>query len=341
MVKKSKLVTQEKKMQERKMKNWDKKTLSITGGTGSFGQKFLDYVLSTNVKEVRIISRDEFKHDLIKKKYLDDRIKCYVCDVRDYNRIEDCLAGSDYLFHAAALKQVPSCESHPQEAVKTNILGSENTIRAAIKNGLESVVVLSTDKAVQPVNSMGMSKALMEKIALNYSELQNTTRINVTRYGNVLFSRGSVLPFFLNRLTSGQPLTVTDYDMTRFLLPLGYAIDLVEHALFSTSTGSVFVRKSPAASVRTIVESFRQNIESDLSVVDIGVRPGEKIHETLLTEEEMMKAREDEQYYEVSSLFSQRNRRSSYRSDNTIQLDSETLWNLLIKQPEFAEHNHA
>jgi UDP-N-acetylglucosamine 4,6-dehydratase len=317
---------------------WSAKTLAITGGTGSFGQKYLEYALSTEVKRIVILSRDEYKHDLIRKKFNDDRIEFRICDVRDFQSVRQSLKGVNYLFHAAALKQVPSCEIQPIEAVKTNILGSENVLRAAVENQLESVVVLSTDKAVQPVNAMGISKAMMEKIALSWSQAQSHTKINVTRYGNVLFSRGSVLPFFFERAKSNKSIPVTNLEMTRFLLPLQDAIDLVTYALFKDTSGSIFVRKSPAASISIIVEMLEMAIGRSVKMEVIGVRPGEKIHETLLSEEELSKAIETPLYFEVKLDSKSKSQISAYSSLSTNQLNAEELFALLKNQPEYADY---
>lgn len=314
---------------------WAEKTLAITGGTGSFGQKYLDYALTTDVKRIVILSRDEFKHDSMRKLYGDSRLDFRICDVKDYDAVHQYLKDVDFLFHAAALKQVPSCEIQPFEAAKTNIIGSENVLRAAIANEVESVVVLSTDKAVQPVNAMGISKAMMEKIALSLAKNQSRTRINVTRYGNVLFSRGSVLPFFFERIKNKQSLPVTDLSMTRFLLPLRDAIDLVTHALFSNSTGSLFVKKSDAASLKTITDAFREFVDPSITTNSIGVRPGEKIHEILLSEEELSKAFESELYFEVNDSYQSNASLPAYSSNSTNQLNIGDLWTLMKNQTEF------
>jgi UDP-N-acetylglucosamine 4,6-dehydratase/5-epimerase len=317
---------------------WKGKTLAITGGSGSFGRKMLDHVLPTGIKSIRIISRDEFKHDELRKLYPDERITFRIADVRDAGALDDKLRGVDYLFHAAALKQVPSCETQPEEAVKTNILGSMNVLDAAIRASVASVVVLSTDKAVHPVNAMGISKAMMERIALSKARHSGNTAINVTRYGNVLFSRGSVIPFFMQRAQRGEALLVTDPAMTRFLLPLSDATKLVEHALFSNETGNLYVMKSAAASVQTIASAVRSHYNEDLEIRVIGVRSGEKTHETLLTEEEYVCSVDEGEYFKSNPARRTNKPRYAYTSDKAEQLDAAGLWELLAKQSEHSEH---
>jgi len=314
---------------------WKGKTLAITGGTGSFGRKMLDHVLETDVGAVRIISRDEFKHDELRKVYTDQRVTFLIGDVRDPFALRDKLQGVDYLFHAAALKQVPSCEIQPDEAVKTNILGSMNVLEAAIQESVSSVVVLSTDKAVYPINAMGISKAMMERVALSKARLSHNTAINVTRYGNVLFSRASVIPYFMQCAKRGEPLLVTDPAMTRFLLPLADATRLVEHALFSGETGNIYVMKSPAATVNTIASAVCSHFNNDVQIRVIGPRPGEKVHETLLTEEEYSCTTEEEDYFRTNPAKKSDRPRIAYTSDKTERLDEKALWKLLQKQSEF------
>lgn len=312
---------------------FEKKTIAITGGTGSFGRKFTEYLLNKKFEKLVIISRDEFKHDKMRKSFNDQRIEYRIADVRDSNAICDVLDGVNYLFHAAALKQVPSCELQPIEAVKTNIMGSKNVLDAAIKNKLDSVVVLSTDKAVEPINAMGISKAMMEKLAIQAGKQTQNTRINVTRYGNVLFSRGSVLPYFINLCTSNKNLPITDARMTRFLLPLDQAIDLVEYALLSEKTGATFVRKSAAANIMDIASVIIENLNSDSKTNIVGIRPGEKLHETLLSADEMRRATENDTYYIVGENEKTINA-SPYMSNNTEQLSGEKLWNLISSVSE-------
>lgn len=316
---------------------WAGRTLAITGGTGSFGKKMLEHVLPTDIAEVRIVSRDEFKHDELRKKYTDPRVRFIIGDVRDSTVLQDAFAGVDYVFHAAALKQVPSCEVHPEEAVKTNILGSANVLDAAIRARVSSLVVLSTDKAVHPVNAMGISKAMMERIALARSRTSNATAINVTRYGNVLYSRGSVIPYFLQCARRGEPLSMTDPAMTRFLLPLADSTRLVEHALFSGESGNLYVMKSPAASVATIARTIQSRINPRVELKTIGVRPGEKIHETLLTEEERSCAIEEGPYFKSNAAHRSSQPVAAYTSNGAEQLDEDRLWQLLQAQAEFEE----
>lgn len=317
---------------------WQNKTLAITGGTGSFGKKMVEYALSTQVSEIRVISRDEFKHHQMQKNFRDDRLKFYIADIRDLAALSSSLFNVDYVFHAAALKQVPSCENFPQEAVKTNILGSDNVFKASIDNQVQSVIALSTDKAVYPVNSMGITKSLMEKIALKYSG-NGVTKINITRYGNVLFSRGSVIPLFLDLARNNKPLTITESSMTRFLLPLNDAIKLVEYALFSNDDGCIFTRKSSAASVETIANAIKTLNSDDISIESIGIRPGEKLHETLLTEEEMSIAIDEGDYYKIPEIPRTYTKNStSYSSDKTTQLSTDDFLKLITTQPEYKEY---
>lgn len=277
------------------------KTILISGGSGSFGNAVLKRFLSTDVKEIRIFSRDEKKQDDMRKEYSNDKIKFHIGDVRDYDSIDTALSGVDYVFHAAALKQVPSCEFFPVQAVKTNILGTENVLRSAIKNHVKKVIVLSTDKAVYPINAMGMSKALMEKVMVAYSRQQteNGTVMCGTRYGNVMASRGSVIPLFIEQIKTGKPITVTDPTMTRYLMSLDEAVELVVYAYQNGVQGDIFVQKSPASTVidlaQALIELFNANIELKV----IGTRHGEKKHETLVNREEMAKAIDLDGYYQI------------------------------------------
>lgn len=316
---------------------WAGRTLAITGGTGSFGKKMLEHVLATNIAEVRIVSRDEFKHDEMRKKYTDRRVRFVLGDVRDAAILQDAFAGVDYLFHAAALKQVPSCEVQPDEAIKTNILGSMNVLDAAVRASVSSIVVLSTDKAVHPVNAMGISKAMMERVALARARTSNKSAINVTRYGNVLYSRGSVIPYFMESARRGEPLSMTNPAMTRFLLPLAGATRLVEHALFSGESGNLYVMKSPAASVETIAKTIKARVNPQVELRVVGVRPGEKTHETLLTEEEHFCSVEEGVYFKSNTAHRSSQPGKAYTSDQTEQLDEDRLWELLRGQSEFEE----
>lgn len=316
---------------------WTNKTLAITGGTGSFGKKFCNHVLNLDVGRVVILSRDEFKHDQMRKSFIDPRLDFRICDVRDKRAISEGLEGVNYVFHAAALKQVPSCEKQPFEAVKTNILGSQNVLNAAIEREVDSVVVLSTDKAVEPINAMGISKAMMEKLAISAGAISSKTKINVTRYGNVLFSRGSVLPYFFSRCKETKFLPITHPDMTRFLLPLQQATELVEYALQAEKSGSTFVRKSAAANIMEIVKQIQVNFAPDLSTEIVGIRPGEKVHETLLSADEFCKAEDQGNYYEVP--FDAKNHKplEAYTSQNTEQLTGKKLWETIAGCDEFKE----
>ncbi len=276
------------------------KTLLITGGTGSFGNAVLDSFLSTDIKEIRIFSRDELKQDDMRKKYSNKKLKFYIGDVRDKNSIEDAMRGVDFVFHAAALKQVPSCEFYPMQAVKTNIIGTENVMNAAISSGVKKIIALSTDKAVYPINAMGISKAMMERVVISKGRNVKNTVIACTRYGNVMASRGSVIPLFLNQIKNGKPITITDPNMTRFIMSLDDAVDLVMFAFKHAKSGDIFVQKAPAATVKLLAETIKNILgipNHDVRV--IGTRHGEKLYETLLTKEEMVKAIEMKNYYRI------------------------------------------
>jgi UDP-glucose 4-epimerase len=282
---------------ERMFKN---KTLLITGGTGSFGNAVLDSFLSTDIKEIRIFSRDELKQDDMRKKYSNKKLKFYIGDVRDKNSIEDAMRGVDFVFHAAALKQVPSCEFYPMQAVKTNIIGTENVMNAAISAGVKKIIALSTDKAVYPINAMGISKAMMERVVISKGRNVKNTVIACTRYGNVMASRGSVIPLFLNQIKSGRPITITDPNMTRFIMSLDDAVDLVMFAFKHAKSGDIFVQKAPAATVKLLAETIKNILGiPNYDVRVIGTRHGEKLYETLLTKEEMVKAIEMKNYYRI------------------------------------------
>ena len=273
--------------------------LLVTGGTGSFGNAFVDFALSEGLfKEIRIFSRDEKKQHDMRVKYNSEKLKFYIGDVRDYSSIEVATRGVDYLFCAAALKQVPSCEFFPMEAVKTNILGTDNTIKAAILNNVKKVVVLSTDKAVYPVNAMGMSKALMEKVALSYTK-QDTyeTIVSITRYGNVMASRGSVIPHFINQIAENQSITITDPNMTRFIMSLKESVHLVIHAFLQGENGAIYVQKSPSTTVLQLANVLKKIFSSDAEVKIIGTRHGEKRNESLVSREEIIRAVDQDSYY--------------------------------------------
>lgn len=321
-------------------------TLLITGGTGSFGNAVLDRFLSTDIGEIRIFSRDEKKQDDMRHKYKNDKIKFYIGDVRDYDSIHAAMRGVDFVFSAAALKQVPSCEFYPLEAVKTNIEGTANTIEAAITCDVKRLVVLSTDKAVYPINAMGMSKALMEKVMVAKSRnvAANVTRMCGTRYGNVMASRGSVIPLFIRQIKAGQPLTVTDPNMTRFMMSLPDAVDLVLFAFEHCKQGDIFVQKAPAATIEDLAYVLRDIFGGTNEISVIGTRHGEKLYETLLAREEAVKAVDLGEYYRVPAdtrdlnygkFFDDGDQRVSgaeeYNSHNTRRLNRAELQKLLLK----------
>jgi len=277
------------------------KTLIITGGTGSFGNAVLDRFLGSDIKEIRIFSRDEKKQHDMRVHYNNSKIKFYIGDVRNENSLRDAMIGVDYVFHAAALKQVPSCEFYPMEAVQTNILGTENVLNAAIWNDVKKVVCLSTDKAVYPINAMGASKAMMEKVFVAKSRNSKNTIITGTRYGNVMASRGSVIPHFIDQIKSGKPITVTDPNMTRFMMTLDHAVELVLYAFNNGNSGDIFVQKSPATTIGELAKSLKDIFKSEVKIKNIGIRHAEKIHETLLSKEEFMIAEDLGEYYRVSA----------------------------------------
>ncbi|ECQ7795643.1 NAD-dependent epimerase/dehydratase family protein, partial [Salmonella enterica] len=276
-------------------------TLLITGGTGSFGNAVLNRFLGTDIKEIRIFSRDEKKQDDMRKKYTSDKLKFYIGDVRDYNSILAATRGVDFIYHAAALKQVPSCEFYPMEAVKTNIIGTDNVLEAAIANKVSRIVCLSTDKAVYPINAMGTSKAMMEKVIVAKSRnVPDGMVICATRYGNVMASRGSVIPLFINQILSGKPITITDPNMTRFMMSLDDAVDLVLHAFTHGSNGDIFVQKSPAATIEILMQAILEIIKLPKHPINIiGTRHGEKLYEVLCSREEMLVAQDQGNYYRI------------------------------------------
>jgi UDP-N-acetylglucosamine 4,6-dehydratase len=277
------------------------KTILITGGTGSFGNAVLDRFLETDIDEIRIFSRDEKKQDDMRHHYKSDKIKYYIGDVRDYRSIRDALNGVDFVFSAAALKQVPSCEFFPMEAVKTNIIGTENVLNACINAGVKKVICLSTDKAAYPINAMGVSKAMMEKVFVAKSRTvsEDKTLICGTRYGNVLASRGSVIPLFIEQIKAGKPLTVTDPSMTRFIMTLDEAVDLVLYAYEHAHTGDILVQKAPASTIGDLAQAVKELFNSDVEIKTIGIRHGEKLYETLLTDEECANALDLGNFYRV------------------------------------------
>jgi UDP-N-acetylglucosamine 4,6-dehydratase len=324
---------------------FDNKTLLITGGTGSFGNAVLRRFLDSELREIRIFSRDEKKQDDMRKKYNSPKLKFYIGDVRDYQSVLGAVRGADFLYHAAALKQVPSCEFHPLEAVKTNVLGTENVLEAAINCGVQRVVVLSTDKAVYPINAMGISKAMMEKVAVAKSRSAGGTVINVTRYGNVMCSRGSVIPLFTQQIRANQPITITDPAMTRFMMTLDDAVDLVLYAFEHGQLGEIFVQKAPAVTIDVLTKALTGLLGKPAHEVRvIGTRHGEKLYEALLSREEMAAAQDLGGYYRVppdlrdlnyGKFVEQGEVRISeavdYNSHNTTRLDVAGMQALLIK----------
>lgn len=326
---------------------FSKKNLLITGGTGSFGNAVLKRFLDTDIAEIRIFSRDEKKQDDMRKRFSNPKLKFYIGDVRDYQSILNATRGVDYIFHAAALKQVPSCEFHPMEAVKTNVLGTENVLEAAIQNEVKRVVCLSTDKAVYPINAMGISKAMMEKVMVAKSRnLENTnTVICGTRYGNVMASRGSVIPLFVEQIRADQPLTITDPNMTRFMMTLADAVDLVLYAFEHGNNGDLFVQKAPAATVETLARALTELVGKPKHPINIiGTRHGEKLYEALLSREEMACAEDMGEYFRVPPDLRDLNytkyveqgeekisRSEDYNSHNTERLDIQGMQRLLMK----------
>ncbi len=322
------------------------KTLLITGGTGSFGNAVLNRCLDTDIKEIRIFSRDEKKQEDMRIKYKNDKIKFYIGDVRDYRSVDDAMDGVDFIFHAAALKQVPSCEFFPIQAVKTNILGTENVLEAAINHNVKKVIVLSTDKAAYPINAMGMSKALMEKVAIAKGRdlKEGQTIICRTRYGNVMASRGSVIPLFCEQIKEGKPLTITNPNMTRFMMTLEDAVDLVIYAFEHGKQGDLFVQKAPAATIRTLAKAIKELKHSDVPINCIGTRHEEKVFEVLVTKEEMVNAEDLGDYYRVPADNRNLNYQKyvdqgnadleevqEYNSHNTTRLDVKEMKELLLK----------
>lgn len=332
---------------------FDGKTLLITGGTGSFGNTVLRRFLDTGIREIRVFSRDEKKQDDQRKRFQSDKLKFYIGDVRDPASVLSATRGVDFIFHAAALKQVPSCEFHPMEAVKTNIMGTENVLEAAIHNGVSRVVCLSTDKAVYPINAMGISKALMEKVMVAKSrELANSdTVICGTRYGNVMASRGSVIPLFAQQIAAGQPISITDPNMTRFMMTLADAVDLVLYAFTHGNSGDIFVQKAPAATIGVLAEAMRERLGVAEHPIDvIGTRHGEKLYETLLSREEMANAVDMGDYYRIPPDLRDLNyakfveqgeatitRAEDYNSHNTHRLDVAGMGELLMKLDFFRD----
>ena len=322
------------------------KILMITGGTGSFGQTVLRRFLATDVREIRIFSRDEKKQEEMRIALNNPKLKFYIGDVRDFDGLVSAMKGVDYVFHAAALKQVPSCEFYPMEAVKTNVLGTENVLNAATASNVKRVVVLSTDKAVYPINAMGISKAMAEKlmVAKARTQLESETVFCATRYGNVMASRGSVIPLFVGQLKEGKPLTVTDPNMTRFLMSLEDSVDLVLYAFQHGKQGDLFVQKAPASTVADLAQALKEVFKADSQIRVIGTRHGEKLYESLISREEMAKAEDMGDYYRIpadnrdlnyAQFFSEGEEKiaqfEDYTSHNTEQLDVEQVKKLLLK----------
>lgn len=334
------------------------KTLLITGGTGSFGNAVMERFLDTDIKEIRIFSRDEKKQDDMRKHYKNEKLKFYIGDVRDLASVKNAMHGVDYIFHAAALKQVPSCEFFPLEAVKTNVIGTDNVLTAAIDYGVKKVICLSTDKAAYPINAMGISKAMMEKVFVAKSKTVDPERTLIcgTRYGNVMASRGSVIPLFIEQIKSGQPLTVTDPNMTRFLMSLEEAVELVVFAFHNAEAGDIMVQKSPASTIGDLAQAVKELFNADNEIKIIGTRHGEKRYETLLTKEEYVKAENLPGFYKVPAdqrdlnydkYFAEGDQKltsvEEYNSDNTqiltIEQIKEKLLELDYVQNELKEWN--
>ncbi|WP_277111793.1 polysaccharide biosynthesis protein [Chryseobacterium taklimakanense] len=322
------------------------KILLITGGTGSFGNAMLKGFLNSDLKEIRIFSRDEKKQEDMRIEYKNDKLNFVIGDIRDFDNINNAMAGVDFVFHAAALKQVPSCEFYPMQAVQTNILGAENVLEAAARNNVKRVVVLSTDKAVYPINTMGMSKAVMEKLAVSKARDPRVKAIDAvytaTRYGNVMASRGSIIPLFIKQIKEGKPLTITNPKMTRFMMSLDQSVELVLFAFTNGNPGDIFVQKSPAATIETLAQAIKELFNADNEIQIIGERHAEKMYETLCAKEEMAKAEDMGDFYRIPADFRDLNytkyvqtegpslNKDEYNSDNTEQLNVEQLKELLL-----------
>jgi UDP-glucose 4-epimerase len=332
------------------------KTLMITGGTGSFGNAVLERFLKTDVKEIRIFSRDEKKQEDMRIALNNSKLKFYIGDVRSYDSVHDAMKGVNYVFHAAALKQVPSCEFYPMEAVRTNVLGAENVMNAAIANQVERIILLSTDKAVYPINAMGISKAMMEKLMVAKARIreEGQTVICATRYGNVMASRGSVIPLFVNQIKEGRPLTITDPTMTRFLMSLKDSVDLVLYAFENGQQGDIFVQKAPASTIQVLAQALQELFSKQVNIRIIGTRHGEKLFESLVAREELARADDMGGYYRVPADNRDLNYAKfsiegeldittfdDYTSHNTTQLDVEGVKNLLLKLDYIQEQLNA
>jgi UDP-N-acetylglucosamine 4,6-dehydratase len=329
-----------------------KDKLLITGGTGSFGNAYLNKAISENkFSEIIVFSRDEKKQDDLRKKINSDKVNFFIGDVRDPESVDIAVKRANYIFHAAALKQVPSCEFFPLEAVKTNILGTNNILSSAEKFGIKKVVILSTDKAAYPINAMGMTKALMEKVMISKSRVNDNTIFCGTRYGNVMGSRGSVIPLFIDQIKSNMDITITNPKMTRFMMSLNDAVDLVEYAFKNGNQGDLFVQKAPSATIEVLAQSLIHIFDSKSKIKNIGIRHGEKMYETLVTKEEMTKASDLGNYFRIESdsrglnyekYFSDGNNSNKvfdeYNSNNTKILSKEELIDILLKLPEVKSH---
>ncbi|WP_435085181.1 polysaccharide biosynthesis protein [Petrimonas sulfuriphila] len=325
---------------------FENKILMITGGTGSFGNAVLEHFLDSELKEIRIFSRDEKKQEDMRIHYKNDKLNFIIGNVRDFDAVNNAMVGVDYVFHAAALKQVPSCEFYPMEAIKTNLLGAENVLEAAARNNVKKVIVLSTDKAAYPINSMGMTKALMEKLAISKARDQRIQKnggvICATRYGNVMCSRGSVIPLFINQIKQGLPITITEPKMTRFMMSLDDAVNLVMYAFENAEPGDTLVQKAPAATVEILAQALKELFNAENEIKIIGARHGEKMYETLCTHEEMSKAIDVGEFYRVPADFRDLNytkyvqrdgsklSEREYNSDNTRQLSLSEMKELLL-----------
>jgi len=335
----------------------DSSVVTISGGTGSFGSTMVRHLLTQNIREVRVFSRDENKQDVMRNTIKDERVRFILGDVRDYSSVDVAIKGADYVFHAAALKQVPSCEFFPMQATATNVSGSANVVESALKNSVKGIVCLSSDKAVYPINAMGMSKALMEKVAQSYARNfpESPTKIAITRYGNVMMSRGSVIPLFLDQIIQGKPLTITDSSMTRFMMSLDDSVNLVKYAFTNATSGDLFVRKAPACTVETLAKAVTRlmDVEGKIEIQTIGTRHGEKLYESLLGTEERERAIDHGDYFRVPldtrSLDYQiyfdkgrgeSNNKDSYTSHNTVQLSVDEVVSLIKDLPEFEPYKN-
>jgi len=329
--------------------------ITITGGTGSFGSTMVKKLIKQDIAEIRIFSRDESKQDILRNELKDSRVKFFLGDSRNLDSVENVIKGSDYVFHAAALKQVPSCEFFPMEAAATNISGSDNVIKAGYKYGVKGIVCLSTDKAVYPINAMGITKALMEKVAQSYARNNSVseTKVSITRYGNVMMSRGSVIPLFINQISRGEKITVTDPKMTRFMMSLSDSVDLVTYAFTNGQSGDLFVKKAPGCSVEILIEALFEILKKKVEIQKIGIRHGEKIAEALLGSEERSRAQETQDYFKVPvdarnldyQIYFDKGQElpvhnEPYTSSNTEQLSLQEAIDLISILPEFLAYRN-